>query len=109
MTAAAKAALGEGRPVVIFPQGTRVLPGTGGKAAPYQPGVAALYGALNVPILPVALNSGLFWRRSPFGKKPGCITVRFLPPLPPQLDKRRVLTELAEKIETATAALENDF
>ena len=106
MTAAAKAALDEGRPVVIFPQGTRVPPGAESRDVPYQPGVAALYGALNVPVLPVALNSGLFWRRSPFSKKPGCITVQFLPPLPPQLDKRQMLTDLTKKIETATAALE---
>ncbi len=106
MTAAAKNALAEERPVVIFPQGTRVPPGARGAGVPYQPGVAALYGALNVPVLPVALNSGLFWRRSPFSKKPGCITVQFLPPLPPHQDKRRVLAELAEKIETATTVLE---
>ena len=106
MTAAAKDALAKGRPVVIFPQGTRVPPGASGAGVPYQPGVAALYGALNVPVLPVALNSGLFWRRSPFSKKPGCITVQFLPSLPPHQDKRRVLADLEEKIETATAALE---
>lgn len=108
MTVAAKAALAQGRPVVIFPQGTRVPAGIQSSNFPYQPGVAALYGALNVPVLPVALNSGLFWRRSPFSKKPGCITVQFLPPLAPHLDKRRVLAELAEKIETATAALEEN-
>lgn len=106
MTTAARDVLAQGRPVVIFPQGTRVAPGPRGAGTPYQPGVAALYGALNVPILPVALNSGLFWQRSPFSKKPGCITVQFLPALPPQQDKRQLLADLAEKIETATAALE---
>ena len=83
MTIAARNALAQQRPVVIFPQGTRVAPGARGAGVPYQPGVAALYSALNVPILPVALNSGLFWQRSPFSKKPGCITVQFLPPVPP--------------------------
>lgn len=107
MTAAAKEALAEGRPVVIFPQGTRVAPGASGAGVPYQPGVAALYGALNVPVLPIALNSGLFWRRSPFSKKPGCITVKFLPAVPPQQDKRQVLAALAERIEAATTALED--
>jgi len=106
MTIAARNALAQQRPVVIFPQGTRVAPGARGAGVPYQPGVAALYSALNVPILPVALNSGLFWQRSPFSKKPGCITVQFLPPVPPHQDKRQVLADVAEKIETATAILE---
>ncbi|MEZ5648400.1 MAG: lysophospholipid acyltransferase family protein [Alphaproteobacteria bacterium] len=106
MTAAAKSAFAKGRPVIIFPQGTRVPVGAAGASLPYQPGVAALYAALNVPVLPIALNSGLFWRRSPWGKKPGCITVKFLPALPPQQDKRRILHDLERIIETATAELE---
>ena len=56
----AKSILEEGRSVVIFPEGTRVKPGEKGK---YQAGIAALYAQTGVPVVPVALNSGLFWGR----------------------------------------------
>src|SRR5262249_7746747 len=52
---ATKAAVAAGRQVVIFPQGTRLPPG---EEAPYQPGIAALYGQVEAPVIPVALNSG---------------------------------------------------
>jgi 1-acyl-sn-glycerol-3-phosphate acyltransferase len=99
----------EGRPLVIFPQGTRTAPGTPSTddGAPYQPGVAALYGDLAIPCLPLALNSGLFWGRRAFTKRPGRITVEFLPAIPPGLPKREFLARLAAAIEPATARLEN--
>jgi 1-acyl-sn-glycerol-3-phosphate acyltransferase len=107
MLRAAQAAVTKGRPLVIFPQGTRTLPASqGGTAKPYQPGVAALYGELGVPVVPVALNSGLFWRRRAFRKQPGRIIVEFLPPIPPGLAKRDFLAQLETVIETATARLE---
>lgn len=94
----------EGRALVIFPQGTRTAPGV---AAPYQPGVAALYGDLGLPCVPMALNSGLFWGRRAFTKRPGRIVVEFLPALPPSLAKRDLLARLEAAIEPATARLEN--
>jgi 1-acyl-sn-glycerol-3-phosphate acyltransferase len=103
MLAAARGAAAEARPVVIFPQGTRVAPGA---AAPYQPGVYALYQALSLPLVPAAVNSGLFWGRRNFLKRPGQITLEFLAPIPPGLPRARVMRELEERIETATAALE---
>ena len=57
-------ALETGRPLLIFPQGTRVLPRT---EAPYQIGVYALYSATGLPVVPVALNSGSFWPRKGSG------------------------------------------
>jgi 1-acyl-sn-glycerol-3-phosphate acyltransferase len=102
-TAKEKAA--EGRPLVIFPQGTRTAPGA---VAPYQPGIAALYGDLNLPVVPVALNSGLFWSRRAFTKRPGRITVEFLPAIPPGLPKREFLARLEAAIEPATARLEQE-
>src|SRR5581483_11982752 len=54
----AKAAVAHGRSIVIFPEGTRVAPG---QRKPYQVGVAALYRQLGLPVVPVALNSGVFW------------------------------------------------
>ena len=98
----ARAALAKGRQVVIFPEGTRSAPGS---RLPYQPGVAALYTQLDAPVVPVALNSGLFWGRRSFIKSPGCIAIEFLPPISPGLDRERFLAELEDRIETATAEL----
>ncbi len=98
----AEAAAARGSPIVIFPEGTRVAPGATG---PYHPGVAALYGKLGLPVVPVALNSGLFWRRRGFLKRPGRITVEFLEPIAPGLDRRRFMAVLAERLETASRRL----
>ncbi|MGE0259932.1 MAG: lysophospholipid acyltransferase family protein [Alphaproteobacteria bacterium] len=105
MLAAARAAAGAGRPVVIFPEGTRTAPG---RRQPYQPGVAALYQTLGVPLVPAAVNSGLFWGRRSFLKRGGRITLEFLDPIPPGLPRRRLMPELERRIETATAALERE-
>jgi len=101
MTAKARAALAEGRQIIIFPEGTRTAPGTD---RPYQPGVAMLYG-LGAPVVPVALNSGLFWGRNTFLKKPGVITIEILPPMPEGLDRRAFVALLTERIETASRRL----
>ncbi len=98
----AQACLDAGRPVVIFPEGTRSRPG---HRLPYQPGVAALYTRLGVPVVPVALNSGLFWGRRSFIKQPGRIVVQFLPPIPPGLERKVFMRELEERIEAASAKL----
>jgi 1-acyl-sn-glycerol-3-phosphate acyltransferase len=102
MIAAARPIADEGRPIVIFPEGTRVAPGA---RLPYQPGVAALYQALALPLVPAAVNSGYFWGRRSFVKRPGRIVLEFLEPIPPGLPRRRVMAELEQRIETATAAL----
>lgn len=94
--------LGEGAQVIIFPEGTRV--GIGARA-PYQPGIAAIYARTAVPVVPVALNSGLFWGRRSFLKRPGVITLEILPAMPPGLGRERFLATLAERIETASARL----
>lgn len=94
--------LGQGRSVVIFPEGTRTPPG---KRRPYLPGVAALYLHLNVPVVPVALNSGLHWGRRAFVKRPGRIVLEFLPPIPAGLPRRQFMRELEASIETASARL----
>jgi len=101
MTAAAKDALSKKRAIVIFPEGTRKKPG----AEPdYKPGVAGLYGQLDVPCVPVALNSGLFWTGpAGFLKKPGRIVLEYLEPIPPGLKRAEFMRTLEERIETATA------
>lgn len=90
------------REIVIFPEGTRRPPG----ASPdYKPGVAFLYGALGVPVCPVALNSGLFWPRRSFRRYPGEIVVEFLDPIPPGLPRDEFMLRLETAIETASARL----
>ncbi|HEY2539830.1 MAG TPA: lysophospholipid acyltransferase family protein [Stellaceae bacterium] len=103
MLAAARQAAAERRSIVIYPQGTRVAPGT---TAPYQPGVHALYQALALPLVPAAVNSGLFWGRRSFLKRPGHITLEFLEPIPPGWPRHQLMAELERRIETATAELE---
>ncbi len=102
MLAAAKLRRGEGRDLLIFPEGTRMAPG---QHRPYHPGVAALYGHLDLPVVPVALNSGLFWGRRAFNKKPGRITLEFLPAIAPGLARKAFMSELEQRLETACRRL----
>jgi 1-acyl-sn-glycerol-3-phosphate acyltransferase len=102
MAADARDRASAGRPILIFPEGTRVAPG---HRRPYQPGAAALYAALGLPVVPVALNSGLFWGRRSFHKLPGRIVVEFLPPIAPGLDRRIFMARLEDAIETAADRL----
>ncbi len=101
---AAKDRIGKGRSIIIFPEGRRTKPGEHLK---YQRGIASLYEHLNVPVIPVALNSGLFWPRKSFLKKPGVVTVQFLPPILPGMDRDQFMTLLEDTIEKASAKLAN--
>lgn len=98
----ARKRLSEGRPVVIFPEGTRAAP----FAAPdYKPGIVALYRALKVPCLPIALNSGVFWPRNSLWRFPGTIVVEILPAIPAGLDSDGFSARLESAIETRTTEL----
>lgn len=99
----ARAAAEAGRKLVIFPQGTRTLPG---EILPYQPGVAALYRDLRLPVVPAVLNSGFFWPKRGWRRPPGTIVLRFLPAIPPGLNREDFMRELESRIETAQAQLE---
>lgn len=102
MVSDARKALADNRPLVIFPEGTRRPLG----AEPdYKPGVAALYSTLNVPCVPIAHNSGLYWPRRGFLRKPGRIIVEVLPPIPPGLKRAAFMAELERRIEEATQRL----
>jgi 1-acyl-sn-glycerol-3-phosphate acyltransferase len=98
----AKAAIADGRSILIFPEGTRTPVGS---QRPYQVGTAALYRQLGVPVVPVALNSGLFWGRRQFIKWPGVIDVEVLPAIAPGLGREAFMATLRERIESATARL----
>ncbi len=102
IVSAARARIAEGRPLVIFPEGTRVPPGS---AAPYHAGIAALQGAIDVPVVPVALNSGLFWPRRSMALRGGRITLEFLPALPRELKRREFIDNLEKSIENASNRL----
>jgi 1-acyl-sn-glycerol-3-phosphate acyltransferase len=99
-----KARLADGRPVVIFPEGTRTAPG---ERVPYQPGVAAMAAASGAQVVPVATDSGRLWGRRAFRKMPGVIHISILPPLPPGLPRAALMSRLEEAIETETARLYN--
>ena len=102
MVQEARETLESGRPIVVFPEGTRTAPG---ERVKYQSGVAALYRELGVPVVPVALNSGLFWRRRSYIRRPGTIVLRFLPAIPPGLDRKDFMARLETEIEEAQAEL----
>lgn len=98
----ARAKTDEGRSILIFPEGTRVAPG---EHIGYKPGIAALYGQLDIPCVPVAVNSGLFWPRRRFLRQPGTIVLEILPPIPPGLKRREFMPQLETVLEGASNAL----
>lgn len=96
IVAGSRRVLGQGRPVFIFPEGTRRPPG----APPdYKYGVVQMYKDLEVPVLPAALNSGVYWPRRRFMRFPGTIVVTFLPVIAPGLPPREFLTKLTQTVE----------
>ena len=105
MISDSKNILEEGRSIVIFPEGTRSLPGTTNK---YHPGIAALYNQTGATVVPVALNTGLFWGRQQFLKQPGKMIVQFLPALPGGLNRRQFMSKLECAIEEASRNLEQE-
>ena len=98
----AQARFAEGRQVVIFPEGTRTAPGAD---AEYKPGIAALYRQIDVPVHPVATNSGVHWPAHGFLRQPGTIVFEYLEPIPPGLKRAEFMRTLRERIETATERL----
>lgn len=102
VTERAKELTSKGRQLFIFPEGTRRPPG----AEPtYKYGVAFVYSATGVPCLPVALNSGMYWPRRTFIRRPGKILVEFLEPIQPGLTRDAFFELLQSRLETATNGL----
>jgi 1-acyl-sn-glycerol-3-phosphate acyltransferase len=101
MLSASQHAKADGRPIVIFPQGTRVAAGA---KRSYKPGVVALYQELDLPIIPLALNSGLFWPKKGM-KHGGTVTFSFLPPIAPGMEPEAALRLLEDRLESETNRL----
>ena len=102
MMADARAALDRGCRIIIFPEGTRKAP-----LAPhdYRYGIVRMYEALNTPVVPVALNSGLYWGRHSLVLWPGTSRARFLPAIMPGLSPQAFHRELTDRIEGETNRL----
>lgn len=102
MTARAKEEAQHGRQIIIFPEGTRRPPG----APPaYKYGVAHLYHNLGFPCIPVALNSGLYWPRRQFIRRPGTIRVEILDSIAPGLSREEFFKLAQQRIEEASGRL----
>ena len=85
----------ENRPLLIFPQGTRVK---FQERFPFKKGAGRIYEALNIACVPVALNSGKVWPKNSFNKYPGKITISFLDPIQPGLEKEKFIEKLQAEI-----------
>ena len=85
----------EKRPLLIFPQGTRVKLG---ERVPFKKGVGKIYETLNMACVPVALNSGKVWPKNSFLKYNGDIIITFLEPIEPGKDRKEFMEELENKI-----------
>ena len=98
MLKAAREAAAAGRPIVIFPEGTRVPPG---ERPALRPGIAGLYKTLGLPVYPVAVNSGRLWPKRKFLKRSGVIRMRIGAPIPPGLPRE----DIEARIHAAINAL----
>jgi len=102
LTRQVREAIAEGRQMIIFPEGTRK---PAGAPPAYKSGVGYLYTDAGAVCVPVALNTGLYWPRRSLSIHPGRVTIAFLEPIAPGLDKESFLRLLEERIEAGTAAL----
>lgn len=93
------------RAILIFPQGTRVAPHMSAKERPYKGGIAKMYGYTGLQIVPLALNSGMFWGRKSFVKRPGTVIFEFLPPIESGLPEKKVMKAVEDRLEEASIRL----
>ncbi len=94
MIAAAKAAKASNRPVVLFPEGTRV---PHGESPPLRAGFAGLYKVLGLPVVPIALDSGTIWPKG-FVKRSGVVTFKVGETIPPGLPREEAEARVHQAI-----------
>ena len=100
--AGAREEMARDRQLLIFPEGTRRAPG----APPsYKFGVAYIYDIAKVPVTPVGLNTGLFWPRRQFIRRPGTAVLEFLDPIPAGLGREEILREIETRVEESSDRL----
>jgi 1-acyl-sn-glycerol-3-phosphate acyltransferase len=85
----------ENRPLLIFPQGTRIK---ADERVSFKKGVGRIYEALNISCIPIALNSGNVWPKKGIIKYPGKITISLLEPIKPGLNRDEFIKNLENKI-----------
>ena len=88
-----------GYSIIIFPEGTRKKPED---PPDYKTGIAGIYKESEAEVLPVAVNSGNYWPKHTFIKKPGKIIIKFLKPIPSKLEKSEFLIKIESVIEIET-------
>lgn len=88
--------------LIIYPEGTRTAPGTRRK---YKWGVANLYRATGLSVVPVAVNAGLFWPKRGIPMRPGTTIIEFLPAIPAGLSEAEMMQRLETEVESASDAL----
>ncbi len=101
----AKDRMSKGRPIIIFPEGTRCKPGT---TKGYKPGLLFIAEQLDAPVIPVALNTGLFWAKNSFLRYPGTAVIEFMEPMKAGADKKAFMAELEKKIEAKCSELNKE-
>ncbi len=101
----AKRVAAQGRPIIIFPQGTRVAPEISTQEKPYKIGIIRMQEATNLPIIPLALNSGIFYPKNKWCKKSGKVIFEFLPQITPEEKIGDTLKQLEMKLEEKTSHL----
>lgn len=101
----AKQVFKEGRVLVIYPQGTRVGIHDTPRERPYKIGVGRIYEDNAVPVIPVAINAGVFWPKRAFIKRPGTVTFQFLPAIQPGLPLQEFMQRLEQTLEHHSNAL----
>lgn len=95
----------QGRPIVIFPQGTRVMVGITPKEKPYKIGIVRIEQATNIPIIPMALNTGVFQPRQRWCKNPGKVVFEFLPAITISSNTSETIKQIEMNVEQKSNAL----
>lgn len=96
----------QGRPIIIFPQGTRVYAWQTAEDRPYKSGVARMQDATGLTIVPMATNTGVFWPKHSWLKWPGTVVFEFLPPIAPGQSISDTTKQIEILVETESKKLE---